>query len=171
MTDIITGQEPTFAPEAHQSTAPVQQVDYFGFDRSEKFHLPDGVSYIEFKPMNEGEKKKYQDKTSKDLVMERNSGNTRMSVLMGSERHELIKASVTGWNLTRGGVPVPFTPPMLNDFLTLADPLVVENLEKAIRKANPWLLAEMTVADIDKEIQNLTEMREVAEKREAGEAS
>ena len=94
-----------------------------------------------------------------------------MTVLQGSERHELIKACVVGWNLTRGGQPVPFNQVNLNDFLTLTDPTIVEGLEKAIRKANPWLLGEMSVADIDKEISNLQEMREVAAKREAGEAS
>lgn len=167
-------QEPTFASGGVTTAgeAPAsEQADYFGFGSSEKYVLPDGVSYIEFTRMNEGKKKFFQDKTSKDLVLERQSGNARMSVLQGSERHELIKACVTGWNLTRGGHPVPFTAPNLNDFLTLADPLVVEGLEKEIRKANPWLLAEMTVADIDREIENLTEMRKVAEERERGEAS
>jgi hypothetical protein len=165
-------QEPTFAPEAQQGTPPEQQqADYFGFSASDKYVLPDGVSYIEFQKMNEGAKKNYQDKTSKDLVLERNSGNARMSVLQGSERHALIKACVTGWNLTRGGQPVPFTGVALNDFLTLADPTVVEGLEKAIRKANPWLLAEMSSEEIQKEIDNLEEMKQVALKREAGEAS
>ena len=168
-------QETTFAPEAGQG--PVvsnesQQKDYFGFTGSEqKFMLPDGVSYIEYRRMNEGQKKAFQDKTSKDLVLERQSGNARMSVLQGSERHELIKQCVTGWNLKRGDSPVPFTTVMLSDFLNLTDPLIVEELEKAIRKANPWLMAEMSVADIDREIENLTEMRQVAEERERGENS
>lgn len=164
-------QAPTFAPEAMQGQNEEAQQDYFGFDRTERFFLPDGKSWIEFKPLNEGRKKAFQDKTSKDLVLERTSGNARMSVLQGSERHELIKASVTDWNLMRGGRPIPFNAVQLGDFLSLADPVIVENLEKAIRKANPWLLAEMTVEDIDKEIANLQEMREVAAKREAGEDS
>lgn len=152
-----------------------KQQDYFGFHRTEKYFLPDGVSFIEFKPMNEGEKKNFQDRTSKDLVLERNGG-ARMSILQGSERHELIKTCVVGWNLTRNGEPLPQPTESrgkihFNDFLTLADPLVIEGLEKAIRKANPWLMAEMKVEDIDREIQNLQEMREIAVKREAGEAS
>jgi hypothetical protein len=162
-----TIQDPTFAPSEPQH----QQNDYFGFDRIERYTLPDGVSYIEFKPMNEGAKKAYQDKTSKDLVLERTSGNARMSVLQGSERHELIRSSVTGWNLKRGGQPVQFNKVNLGDFLALADPRVIEGLEKAIRKANPWLLAEMSSEDIQKEIDNLEEMKQVALKREAGETS
>lgn len=148
-----------------------QQKDYFGFERVEKFIFPDGVSYIEFKPMNEGQKKNFQDKTSKDVVLERRSGNARMSVMAGTERHELIKASACGWNLTRGGNPVPFNSVNLGDFLTLADPRLVEDLEKAIRKANPWLLQDMKPEDIRKEIENLEEMYEEAVKREQGEAS
>lgn len=167
-------QEPTFADVPGLPGADVpgsEQQDYFGFGSSEKYVMPDGFSYIEFRRMNEGKKKAFQDKTSKDLVLERNSGNARMSVLQGSERHELIKSCVTNWNLKRNGEPIAFSALNLNDFLELADPLVIEGLEKAIRKANPWLLAEMTVKDIDREIENLQEMRKVAEERERGEAS
>lgn len=167
MTEV---QEPTFAPEATASPTESPQQDYFGFSAPQKFMFPDGVTYIEFTKMSEGAKKAFQDKTSKDLVLERTSGNARMTVLQGTERWELIEASVTGWNLLRNGVPFPYSRVNLHDFLSLADPELVEELEKAIRKANPWLLAEMSVEDIDKEIRNLQEMREVAEKREAGEA-
>jgi|SRR6478609_556269 len=166
-TTFADGFDPNEVPGAEAGA----QQDYFGFASTSKYFLPDGVSYIEFTKMNEGKKKAFQDKTSKDLVLERQSGNARMSVLQGSERWELIKSCVVGWNLTRGGTLVPFTMVMLNDFLDLADPIVVEGLEKAIRKANPWLLAEMTSKDIKREIENLEEMLKVAEEREAGEAS
>jgi hypothetical protein len=170
---LTTGEssDVTWAPEAQRTVNEAPQQDYFGFSRTLKYFLPDKVSYIEFKPMNEGHKKAFQDKTSRDLVLERNSGNARMSVLQGTERHELIRASVVDWNLTRGGSPVPLTKTTLNDFLDLADPVVVEGLEREIRKANPWLLQDMSVADIDKEIENLQEMRKTAVEREAGEAS
>jgi hypothetical protein len=128
------------------------------------------VSYIEHKPLNEGKKKAFQDKTSRDLVLQR-GGDARMSVLQGTERHELLHAACVDWNLMRGGKAIPFTKVQFNDFLTLADPVVVEGLEKAVRKANPWLLAEMKASDIRKEIENLEEMLVEAEKREAGEAS
>ena len=85
------------------------------------------------------------------------------------ERHELIRTCVTGWNLYRGGSPIPFGERALKDFLELTDPRLVEDLEKAIRKANPWLLGEMSSEDIQKEIDNLEEMKKVAEERERGE--
>lgn len=164
-------QEPTFAEGYNDNKTEHVQSDYFGFSRTEKHYLPDKVSYIEIKALNEGEKKKYQDKTSKDLVLERGSGNARMSVLQGSERHELIREAMVDWNLSRGGAPVPFNKVNIGDFLTLADPKVIEDLEKAVRKLNPWLMADMSVEDIQHEIDNLEEMKKEAEKREAGEDS
>lgn len=161
-------QEPTFATGSEPAQ---EQANYFGFASTEKFFLPDGKSFIEFSKMNEGEKKSFQDKTSRDVVLERNSGNARMNMLQGTERHELIRTCVKGWNLVDNNGPVAFGPQTLGQFLTVADPAVVEGLEKAIRKANPWLLAEMTSDDIQKEIDNLEEMKKTALARERGESS
>jgi hypothetical protein len=149
----------------------VQVVDYFGFAESHKHMLPDGKQWIEFQSMNEGAKSRFQKESSRDLVLERQSGNARVKMDQAGDRHALIKACVTDWYVLRGGQPIPYTPVQLGDFLTLADPRIIDGLELAIRKANPWLLAEMSVKDIDKEIENLQEMRKVAEERERGEVS
>lgn len=171
----VVDENMNIAPElraAQGSNEVAVQANYFGFQAREQFTFPDGITYIEFEKMNEGSKRRFQDKTSRDLVVERQSGNARMSVLQGTERHELIKACVTDWNLIGpGGTPIAFTKQLLDQWLSVADPMIVEDLEKAIRKANPWLLAEMTVADIDREIENLQEMREVAQRREEGEGN
>lgn len=148
-----------------------QQTDYFGFQEFHKYYFPDGQSWIQFERMNEGKKAKFQKGTSRDLVLERRTGDARLKVDPGGDRHALIKACCTDWNLKRQGQPVAWTDRNMNDWLELTDPILVEELEKAIRKANPWLMAEMTVADIDREIENLQEMRAVAEEREKGEAS
>ena len=155
------------------SDAPVDAtpVDYFGFQLTKRHYLPDGIQWFEIAAMNEGDKTKYQQKTSRDLVVERQSGNARMRVDPAAERHELIISCTKDWYVVRGGQPVPFTKPMMGDFLTLADPRIVEDIEKAIRKMNPWLLAEMTSEDIQKEIDNLEEMKQVALERERGESS
>lgn len=159
----------TFVPDA--PVAATVQQDYFGFQSNEKFYFPDGVTYVEFAVMNEGAKAKFQKLTQRDLVVERQSGNARMKVDPSQERHELIRSSVTGWNLLRNGQPVDFNPRQLKDFLELANPKLVEDLEIAIRKANPWLMDEMKVEDIDREIENLQQMRDAAVERERGEAS
>lgn len=159
-----------YTPDS-EPQAPAQH-DYFGFQRRERFVFPDGLTWIEFEVMNEGKKAKFQRDTQRDLVIERGSGNARAKIDPAATRHALIEASVVDWNLTRNGRPYPYNAGQaLRDFLTLADPVVIEDLEKAIRKANPWLLDEMSVEDIDREIDNLKEMREVAERRERGEAS
>lgn len=148
--------------------------DYFGFNALERWNFPDGKQYIEFRVMNEGQKSKFQTKTQRDLVLERVSGNARMKVDQAQERHALLTTSVVGWKVVRKTLQgsfedVPYSDRAFNEWLEGADPKIIESLEKAIRKANPWLLAEMTVEDIDREIENLKEMREVAVKREAGE--
>lgn len=147
-----------------------EQEDYFGFQATERFYFPDGLTWIEFEKMNEGKKAKFQKASSRDLVLERQSGNARMKVDPGGDRWELIFACCVDWNLKRGvhKAPVPYSERNMREWLGLANPQLVEDLEKAIRKFNPWLMAEMSVEDIDREIDNLKEMREVAEKREAG---
>jgi hypothetical protein len=177
MSEAPVLQEPTFVagegPNASQvsESESGQQADYFGFQQTHKFVLPDKISWIEFRVMNEGEKADFQDKTSSDMVLERKSGDARMTLKQGTQRHELIKACVVGWNLKRNGTPIPFGRVELADFLNLANPRIVEDLEKEIRKVNPWLLADMTSDDIKQEIHNLEEMLAVKLREEAGEAS
>lgn len=149
------------------------QVDYFGFTDEREFVFPDGVSKIFFRAMNEGGKTRFQKAVQRDLTIEKTSGNARVRVDPGVERHELIKASVTGWNLVRRVrgelAPLPFNLTNLNDFLVYANPQVVEDLEKAIRKANPWLLAELEPEEIETQIEELQEALERARERKAGE--
>lgn len=164
---MITDEE--FAPSSPVDETPAQ-VDYFGFQQSERFYFPDKVTYVEYNIMSEGMKSKFQKMTQRDVVVEKGSGNARMRMDPASERHELIRQCVTGWNLVRNGSLVPFDSRSLKDFLELADPRLIEDLEKALRKANPWLLGEMASEDIEKEIENLQEMLEIAKEREQGEA-
>lgn len=140
--------------------------DYFGFAESHKWYFPDGKQFIEFQRMNEGQKAQFQRRTNRDLVVERASGNARMKMDVASERHELIKAAVVGWFVYREGSPAPYSNAVLEQWLAVADPKLVEDLEKEIRKNNPWLLQDMSVEDIDKEIENLKEMRDLALERD-----
>lgn len=150
--------------------APVQQ-DYFSFVKTDKYTFPDGLTYVEFKVMNEGDKKQYQQSTQSDVVLERRSGDARMKIDQAKQRHELIRTCVTGWNLARNGSLVPLTERSMSDFLKLANPEVVEGIESAIRKSNPWMLGEMTVEDIDEQIEDLKRQRERILEREQGESS
>ena len=150
------------------------QQSYWGFDDREKFFFPDGFTYIEIKKMTEGDKSRYQSLTRSDISIKRATGDANLKSDPAAERHALLMSAVCGWNLLGpDGKPTTFNkdagPISFKAWLDKADPKLVEGLEKAIRKFNPWLLQDMTVEDIDKEIANLQEMREEAVKREEGE--
>lgn len=152
-------------------------VDYFGFSSEDKFHLPDGRQWISYGKLNEGAKRKFQKLTSRDLKVERTTGNAVMKMDPGAERHELIKASVIGWHMMRMSPKTglmeeaPFNDSVFGQFLDKTDPVIIEDLEKAIRKANPWLMDEMTTEDIDREMENLKELRVKVAEREAGKSA
>lgn len=144
------------------------QVDYFGFEERHRCYLPDGTSFIEHKTLTEGDRRKYLNKTNRDVRVAKGSGDAIIKMAPGDERAELLKAAITGWNLVRNGEPVGFNVPNLEKFLAAANPRIVDLIEKDIRKHNPWLLAEMTIEDIDREIANLTELRETVEREQEG---
>lgn len=166
MTEAPIATMPPQNPEDEQASTP---VDYFSFHIEEQHYLPDGVQWVKFVAMNEGAKKKYQAQTSTDFVVDRRSGDTKVRMNPGVEREILLRESITDWYILRGGQPVPFNQVQLGDFLTLADPRIVEGIEKAIREVNPWLLDNFTVEDIDKQIDELKETRARLVEREAGE--
>jgi hypothetical protein len=142
--------------------------DYWSFAQSERYTLPDGHQWIEFNIMNEGQKASYQKMINRDIKIERKSGNASIRSDIADERHSLIRASVIGWNMRRGTEYVAFSRQMLDNWLNVANPRIVEALEFAIRKANPWLQGDMSLEDIDEEIQRLQELRIETEKREQG---
>ncbi len=159
---------------AGQGPSPVDKVqaDYFSFDKTETVLLPDGVSYVEIKKLTEGDRRSYLNATNRDVKIERRTGDAAIRTAPGTEREILLEAAIVGWNLTREGKPVPFSKgskgSTLSQFLLNADPVVVDVIEKAVRMANPWLLSDMTVEEIDKEIENLQDMRAKLIEQEEG---
>lgn len=153
-----------------------QEVDYFAFEQVGEFLMPDGRQKIFLKALNEGAKRKFQKETSRDLRVQRSSGDALVRMDPGQERYTLCMESITGWTLRRRNPQkghwedAPFNDSTVRRFLELTDPAIIEDLEKEIRKLNPWLLDELSVEEIDKEIENLKEMREKAAKREAEKA-
>lgn len=147
-----------------------QQADYFGFESIHTFTLPDGSSWIKFRTLNEGQKAEWEKATQGDVVFERSSGNARMKMRSVEARHQLITLACVEWNLKRNGKDVPISHG-LRDFLKYADPKLVLDLERAIRKENPFLMTDMSVEEIDKAIEELQEQREIALERERGEGN
>ncbi|MGE0342554.1 MAG: hypothetical protein AB7O86_05760 [Porticoccaceae bacterium] len=146
------------------------QKDYFGFGGSYEHYLDDGVSYVELKVFNEGERSSFQNQTNRDVRIHK-GGDASVKMVPGNERHALLKLAIVGWNLRTKGGPIACTPPNVDKFIKSSDPRVVDDIEKAIRTQNPWLLADVSIEDIDKEIETLTELRATKVAEEEGKAS
>lgn len=151
--------------------------DYFGFEERTNFYLSDNKQYFVLSKMNEGARARFQKETRTDAKFSRRTDDVTISADPAAERHALIKACVVDWNLYRKDprtgkyLQVPFSTNTLGQFLNSADPKVVDELEKACRDFNPWLLSELTVEAIDKEIARLNEQRDELIKQESGEGA
>lgn len=156
-------------------------VDYFNpAEQRERWYFPDGKQWIEYKKLSEGDRARFLKDNRNDVHLNRKTDEARVSFDQSGERKSLLLNSITNWHLVafnRGRntwEPVPFpsnrTPGgELAKWIDRQDPALLGSLEKEIRKVNPWLLNEMTVEAIDKEIADLQELRVAAEKREAEE--
>lgn len=147
------------------------QADYWGTDVREKFLFPDKMTYMEIKVMNEGARTKFQKQNNQDMKLNRRDDTASIRIDAAKERHALITSSVVGWNLKKNGQVVDFASTILLSWLEVADPKIVDDLEQACRLANPWLVAELSIEEIDKEIERLHEMRQVKLDDDAGKGS
>lgn len=156
------------------STVGAQQ-DYFGFEETHTVYLPDNVSYIQHQTLTEGQRRQYLNKVNRDVRVSKATGDAILSMKSGEENHALLEAAIIGWNLTRNGQPVPFSKgspgSTLSQFLDKTNPKIVDMILKDIRKKNPWLMSELSVEEIDKEIEALQEMRAERLKEEEGNGS
>lgn len=159
------------APESAITGEERVQEDYFGFALTHRFTLSDGVSYVLHKELTEGDRKKYQKAVNRDITVNRKTEDMKLSLAPGEDRAALLDAALVGWNLKRAGNDVPFNPKTLNDFLSVANPKVIDDIVADIVMHNAWLGAETTVEDIDKELARLTELRAEKERQDAGKAT
>lgn len=176
----VTTTESAFGHDEHQQRTdaamreagvPVTeavQVDYFDFEVTHTVQLPDGISFIEHKEMTEGQRKKYLNSINRDVIVHRQTGDARMRMAPGDERHALLLTAISGWNLKRAGQPLPFNEGNLKKFLDAASPKVIDLIDKEVRKANAWLIQDMSVEDIEKEIATLEELKATKLAEESG---
>jgi hypothetical protein len=155
------------------STSTPVQANYFGFSQTHRVFFPDGVTYVEIKTLNEGDRRAYLDAVNREVRLQKTSGDAIMKMATGSERKVLLEASIIGWNLLGpNGQPLTFSNDgrggTLQQFLNQADPSIIDIIEKEIRKRNVWLMADLSVEDIDKQIEELHEMRAVKIKEAEG---
>lgn len=149
---------PNISPAIDPNTPPI--ADYWsGPPADSKWYFPDGVQWISFLPLNHGMRARFSARTNKEMTLDRKSGNAKIKTDMSGDTDALLDISITGWYLLRNGVPQSFNKTLLSQFLQQAHPEIVDSLEKAIRKVNPWMDSEVTVDQIDEQIKELTELR------------
>lgn len=161
--EVQAQRDAKLASLASTSTTTVEdhvQVDYFGAAEEHTVVLPDGVSTITHKTFMEGDKRKYMNAVNRDLVINQQTRDARLRMAPGDDRYNLLKQAIVGWTLTKNGAPFPFTARNVDEVLNNFPPAVLDVVEADIRKQNPWLLSEVTIEDIDKEIANLQELRD-----------
>lgn len=169
------------AAKAAQSSG-VSQVtpifkDFWGKFENERWYFPgqedlpeEYKQYIEFKGMDEGARSRYQKATNKGVVIERSTNNARMGVDPAGDRKALFEASVQDWRLAQNGNLIPFKMHTFRQWAETANPKLIDELETAIRKANPWMVNEMSSQAIRDEINSLEEQYKEAKAREEADA-
>lgn len=158
--------------------------NYYSFDETERWYFPDGKQWIDFKKLTEGDRAKYLKATRSDVHLNQKSGEARIPFDQSADRKELLLHSISDWHIVlisgdganRRVTPIAFNPNRTaggttGQWIDKANPAILAQLEKAIRKANPWLLNEMSAEQIRKEIADLEELLVAAEKREAEEGN
>lgn len=147
--------------------------DYWSNDEEYTFYLPGQEDipdaekqFIKYKKMNEGMRSNFQKKTQTGAVIERGTNNTRIGINQARDRWVLIETSVTGWRLFRGNEELPFKAHLLKQFVDQADPWLVDELERDIRKHNKWMSSEADSKSIREQIDELEEQYKAALERE-----
>lgn len=147
------------------------QVDYFGFDETHKCFLPDGVSWVEHRTLNEGARRKYLNSVNRDVKFQKATGDAIMRIASGDEKANLLKSAIVGWNLKKGGAALPFNARTLDEVLDKFPPHIIDIIHKDVQTHNPWLVGDVTLEDIDREIAELQELRQKKVDEEAGKAA
>jgi hypothetical protein len=178
---LAPGDLPTAGPQPDPFNG---YEDYYAFDEREKWYFPDGKQWIEFKKLSEGDRAKYLKDTRSDVRLNQKTNEAVIPFDQSGDRKSLLLHSITDWHMvsfvgegaSRRVMPLPFQPGghkggPVAQWIDRANPAILGQLEKAIRKANPWLLNEMSAEQIRKEIADLEELLVAAQEREESEGN
>jgi len=136
----------------------LEVVDFFAFKETKEVYLRDTQQYLTIKRLTEGDRRKYMNATSREVKFAQ-GGSTSMALRPGDDRRALLETAVCGWNVSRNGKPVDFNTRNFAAFLDAVDPTLIDEVEKEVRAYNPWLMADVTVEDIDEQLAELEELR------------
>src|SRR4051794_34383011 len=173
MTDIINppsssdevGDIPNFG------TADPIPVDYFGTGVTERVMLPDNIQWIEVKAFSEGDRRRYLNEINKDIRVERQTGAAFLKNTAGQDRYELLKVAITDWYIFKKDKngemrEHPYNEHNVRDFLNVGSPKIFEKVELKVRELNPWLMADLTVEQMEEQIEELNRLIEIKQKEE-----
>lgn len=171
-----TDDDRTKAMEANmiargESTTESLPIDYFGFEQEHKVVLPDGVQFFVHKELNEGDRRKYMKEANRDVKLQKATGDAYLRMMPGEDRVALLKAAIVDWNLIQKGKPFQYSKGNVDTVLAVFPPKIIDLVHKDILKHNDWLLGEVTIEDIDRELQSLQEQRQAMVEAEAGKGS
>ncbi len=152
-------------------TAVAVRVDYFGLTETMQFDLPDGVSWVQLKTLNEGDRREHEKRTSQDMTLQGKGGGATMRFDPGLNRHSLLENSITDWNLTRGPDELPFNSKNLREFLKMAPPAIVDAIHDKVQEINVWTLNEDNLEAMIEERDRLNDRIRDLEAREEGKDS
>lgn len=141
-------------------------IDFFGgVSNTKKWYFPgQDVQYIEFQIMNEGMRKKFQQKTTRDVRVSRKDQSAAIGLDPAGDRQELLLSTIIDWYIidVSTGNPVPFSNNgpggILAQWINRADPRLIDKLELEIRNANPWMQDDMDPESIREEITRLEKL-------------
>ncbi len=119
-----------------------QYIDFFDVLEEFTYTFPDKVQYVTLKAMTEGDRKRYLNKTNREVRMNTGTKELRMQAAAGDDKHSLLEQCITNWYVLRQGAPVPFSSNNLKAALEAWPPSLVDRIEKRIREINPWLLGD-----------------------------
>lgn len=149
---------------AHAATP---RIDVFGGSITDKVELGDDVSWIEVKRMNEGERRKYLSAIQRPMKVSK-TGEAEINFNPGADREALLQATIIDWNIMANDEEFVFSTNAVRIFMNSADVSIVDKVEEAARNINPWLLDEVSVEQLDDQIEELTKMRDDKLAEEAG---
>lgn len=147
------------------------QRDYFNpADVKYRYDFPDGVSYVEFRKLTDGDRVRIEDMNS-TIEMDRNTDTMRLDAKGGTRRHVVIKIALTDWNLKeehKGKLrPINMTKQAIDRLLRNLDPSIVDDMYDVVVKHNKWLKAtsQKTREELQGEIDKIRQEMERKEEK------
>lgn len=146
-----------------------QYVDYFNPEEKRySYTFPDGLSKLEFRGLNEGDRAWVQNLRSM-IEVDSVTKKMKMDAGNGTFKIEIISKALLDWDIQTKGSDgefhrVPFEGKNIDKFLINLDPVLVDEIYEVVQENNAWLSGTYdSKKNIDKKIKALNELKEKGE--------